>query len=134
MTVSSSTTINQGTGATGTPGAPGIGSRGIDPRGPRFVASLTLVVLAVALLAAPSTLTLVLVGVQAVVFAIGAVLGIQRTPYSWVFRTLVRPRLGAPRELVEKEVLSLDPVARMLDGKPPRKLVIVPDRIVNVVI
>ena len=99
MTVSSSTTINQGTGATGTPGAPGIGSRGIDPRGPRFVASLTWVVLAVALLAAPSTLTLVLVGVQAVVFAIGAVLGIQRTPYSWVFRTLVRPRLAPPAEL-----------------------------------
>ena len=42
--------------------------------------------------------------------------------------------LGAPRELVEKEVLSLDAVARMLDGKPPKKLVIVPDRIVNVVI
>ena len=41
---------------------------------------------------------------------------------------------GASRELVEKEVLSLEAVARMLDGKPPRKLVIVPDRIVNVVV
>ena len=42
--------------------------------------------------------------------------------------------IGAPRELVEKEVLSLEAVARMLDGKPPKKLVIVPDRIVNVVV
>ena len=42
--------------------------------------------------------------------------------------------VGAPRELVEREVLSLEAVSRMLDGKPPKKLVIVPDRIVNVVI
>ena len=42
--------------------------------------------------------------------------------------------VGAPRELVEKEVLSLEAVARMLEGKPPKKLVIVPDRIVNVVV
>jgi leucyl-tRNA synthetase len=42
--------------------------------------------------------------------------------------------VGAARELVEKEVLSLEAVSRMLDGKPPKKLVIVPDRIVNVVI
>src|SRR5690606_35419817 len=41
--------------------------------------------------------------------------------------------LGAARELVEKEVLSLEAVTRMLEGKPPKKLVIVPDRIVNVV-
>ena len=40
---------------------------------------------------------------------------------------------GAPAELVEKEALSLDAVARMLDDKPPRKVIIVPDRIVNVV-
>ena len=42
--------------------------------------------------------------------------------------------VGAPRELVEKEVLSLDAVARMLEGKAPKKIIIVPDRIVNVVI
>ena len=40
---------------------------------------------------------------------------------------------GAANDLVEKEALSLDAVARMLDGKPPRKVIIVPDRIVNVV-
>jgi hypothetical protein len=37
--------------------------------------------------------------VQAVVFGIGAVRGVQHTPYSWLFRGLVRPRLGAPSEL-----------------------------------
>jgi leucyl-tRNA synthetase len=42
--------------------------------------------------------------------------------------------VGAPKELVEKEALSVDAVARMLDGKPPKKIIIVPDRIVNVVI
>ena len=41
---------------------------------------------------------------------------------------------GAPRELLEKEALSLDTVARMLDGRAPKKVVIVPDRIVNVVV
>jgi len=40
---------------------------------------------------------------------------------------------GSANELVEKEALSLEAVARMLDGKPPKKVVIVPDRIVNVV-
>ncbi len=41
---------------------------------------------------------------------------------------------GASSAVVEKEALSLDAVARMLDGKPPRKVIIVPDRIVNVVV
>ncbi|MEO6396334.1 MAG: leucine--tRNA ligase [Devosia sp.] len=41
---------------------------------------------------------------------------------------------AAARELVEKEALSLEAVARMLDGKAPKKIIIVPDRIVNVVV
>jgi Domain of unknown function (DUF4395) len=77
------------------PGTPA----GIDPRGPRVVATLTAVVLAVALLVAPSTLTVALLAVQAAVFAAGALLGIQHTPYSWLFRTVVRPRLAPPAEL-----------------------------------
>ena len=40
---------------------------------------------------------------------------------------------GAPKEQAEKQALSLEAVARMLDGKPPRKVIVVPDRIVNVV-
>jgi leucyl-tRNA synthetase len=42
--------------------------------------------------------------------------------------------VGAPKDLVEQQVLSLDAIARALDGRSPRKLVIVPDRIVNVVV
>jgi leucyl-tRNA synthetase len=40
----------------------------------------------------------------------------------------------APNDLVEREALSQDAVARMLEGKPPKKVVIVPNRIVNVVV
>ena len=73
-------------------------SAGIDPRGPQFTAAVTAVVLVVVLLL-PTTAATVLTGVQAVLFAIGAGLGVQRTPTSWAFRTLVRPRLSAPDEL-----------------------------------
>ncbi len=71
----------------------------IDPRGPRFAATLTTLLLAGALVLAPSPATVALLAVQTVAFAIGAVSGIQHTPYSWLFRTFVRPRLGAPAEL-----------------------------------
>lgn len=74
---------------------------GIDPRGPRFTAAITLVVFAVALLlsdAAPGVAA-VITGVQAVLFAIGAGLGVQKTPTGLLFRRLVRPRLAPPAEL-----------------------------------
>ncbi|HEX5861580.1 MAG TPA: DUF4395 domain-containing protein [Nocardioides sp.] len=70
----------------------------IDPRGARFAAALTSVVLAAVLLS-PRPVAIVLIAAQAVVFAVGAGLGVQRTPYAWVFRRLVRPRLGPPAEL-----------------------------------
>jgi leucyl-tRNA synthetase len=41
---------------------------------------------------------------------------------------------GAPQDVARKQALSLEPVARMLDGGAPKKVIIVPDRIVNVVI
>lgn len=41
---------------------------------------------------------------------------------------------GLPAAEVEKLVLSLDEIIRILDGKAPKKIVIVPDRIVNVVV
>lgn len=75
------------------------GSPQIDPRGPRFAASLTTLLLAVALLSAPSTLTIVLLAVQAVLFGVGALAGVQHTPYAWLFKTTIRPRLQAPTEL-----------------------------------
>jgi hypothetical protein len=71
----------------------------IDPRGPRFAASLTTVVLGAALVLAPSAATIALLVVQVAVFAIGAVAGVQHTPYSWLFKSLLRPRLGRPAEL-----------------------------------
>ena len=74
-------------------------STGIDPRGPQLAAALTSVVLVGVLLLAPSPLAIALLAVQAAVFAIGATRGVQHTPYSWLFRTLVRPRLSAPVEL-----------------------------------
>jgi len=76
-------------------------SGGIDPRGPRVTAAVTLVVFAVALVlsdAAP-TAAAVITGVQAVLFAIGAGLGVQRTPTGLLFRSLVRPRLSPPDHL-----------------------------------
>ncbi len=76
---------------------PALGT-GIDPRGARFAAGLTSVVLAVVLVT-PTAVAVTVLALQTVVFAIGALRGVQHTPYAWLFRTLVRPRLGAPHEL-----------------------------------
>ena len=61
----------------------------IDARGPRFGAVLTAIVLA-AILASASLPLLIW---QLAVFALGAFVGPQATPYAWVYRTLVKPRL-----------------------------------------
>ncbi len=74
----------------------------VDPRGPRLAATLTTALLAVALLVAPSALTVALLAAQTVLFAWGAGLGVTRTPYAWLFKTLVRPRLGPPSELEDE--------------------------------
>jgi hypothetical protein len=68
--------------------------REVDVRGPRFAAGVTAVVLAVALLLGSG----VLVAVQALVFAVGAVAGLRYAPYGVLFRLLVAPRLGPVRE------------------------------------
>jgi hypothetical protein len=72
---------------------------GIDPRGPQFAAGLTSLVLIGVLLLSPGPAATVLLAAQAAVFAIGAARGVQHTPYSWLFRTVVRPRLGPPEDL-----------------------------------
>jgi len=46
--------------------------------------------------------------------------------------TLDFPRDAAPSE-VEEAALALPQISRLLDGKPPRKIVVVPNRIVSVV-
>jgi hypothetical protein len=73
-----------------------IGTTGqVDVRGPRFVAWITSAVLVIALIVSgASTLAAaVILGLQAVVFAIGAVGGPQRHPYGLVFANAVAPRL-----------------------------------------
>ena len=67
-------------------------AREIDARGPRFSALLTTVVLAIALV----TGSVWVAAFQAVVFAIGAIKGPQFTPYAFIYRSLIKPRLKSP--------------------------------------
>jgi hypothetical protein len=61
----------------------------IDARGPRFSAVLTTLVLAAALV----TQSAALIAIQLVVFAIGAFAGPAKTPYAFLFKKFVKPRL-----------------------------------------
>jgi hypothetical protein len=78
---------------------------GIDPRGPRFGATITNVLSVVIFFLAldsnatgPSAAYLLLV-LAAALFAVGAFFGTSSHPYSWLYKKLVRPRLSAPKEL-----------------------------------
>ena len=91
------------------------GTKGIDPRGPRFGATISLVTLTVELiflLANPGALSSsnsiaqnfatpvgILLTYITVIFAIGAFVGIAKHPYGAIFKAVVRPRLSAPTEL-----------------------------------
>ncbi|MGW4397043.1 DUF4395 domain-containing protein [Amycolatopsis nivea] len=66
----------------------------VDPRGPRFAAIVTTVVLAVVLV----TQWWPLLALQTVVFAIGAFVGLKPAPYSVLYRLAIAPRLGPPTE------------------------------------
>jgi len=80
---------------------PAAGASGIDPRSPRFGAGITAVLLLVDLflaLTGATTAAAVLLLAIALLFAWGAFAGIQRHPYGLLFRSLIRPRLGAPAE------------------------------------
>ncbi|MBV8182568.1 MAG: DUF4395 domain-containing protein [Mycobacterium sp.] len=72
----------------------------VDVRGPRFVAWITTGVLVITLIVSgiSSLAAAVILGLQAVVFAIGAVGGPRRHPYGLIFAKLVAPRLGPVRE------------------------------------
>lgn len=75
---------------------------GIDPRGPRFGAAITAVLLLVVIALSLSGLllpALVLFVAQTLLFAWGAFAGIARHPYGLLFKRLVRPRLKPPSEL-----------------------------------
>ncbi len=66
----------------------------LDPRGVRFAATVTTVVLALVLITGSGWLALA----QAVVFALPALFGMRFSPYGALFRVAVRPRLGPPTE------------------------------------
>ena len=72
----------------------------VDVRGPRFAAWVTTAVLLVTLVvsAASPLAAAVILGVQAAIFAIGAIGGPRRHPYGRVFASVVAPRLGPVRE------------------------------------
>src|SRR3954449_9882090 len=71
----------------------------IDVRGPRFGAAVTTVVLAVVLITGSAWL----LAWQTLAFALGAAGGVGRSPYGWLFRKAVRPRLGTPTEFESPE-------------------------------
>lgn len=68
---------------------------GIDPRGARFGAVVTTIVLVLVLVTGSGWL----LAAQTLVFAVGAGFGLRYAPYGVIFRRLIRPRLGPPGEL-----------------------------------
>lgn len=72
----------------------------VDVRGPRFAAWVTTAVLIITLaVSAVSPLAAaVILGVQAIIFAIGAAGGPRRHPYGRIFARFVAPRLGPVEE------------------------------------
>jgi Domain of unknown function (DUF4395) len=77
----------------------------VDPRGQRFAAAVSTVVLALVLITGNGWL----LAAQAAVFAVGAVAGLRYAPYGLVFRWLVGRR-----------VLRLGPPAELEPAGPPR--------------
>ncbi|SER74264.1 protein of unknown function [Propionibacterium cyclohexanicum] len=84
---------------------PAVHGEVVDPRGPRFAAGVTSVVLIVALAAGPRWGLLPLL-IQLLAFAAGSLLGLRYQPYGLFFRKAIRPRLSQPAELE--------------DARPPR--------------
>jgi hypothetical protein len=70
----------------------------IDARGPRFTATITLVVLAIALL----TQSIYVISFQLLVFGIAAFIGLKKSPYGIIYRKLVQPRLRGPVPLEDQ--------------------------------
>lgn len=75
----------------------------IDPRGPRFGAAITSVLMLVVIYLGfdESTYQVAvwLIAINTALFAIGASLGNAKHPYGLIFKSLVRPLLKAPVEL-----------------------------------
>ncbi|MBT2519220.1 DUF4395 domain-containing protein [Streptomyces sp. ISL-90] len=74
----------------------------MDPRGPRFTASVTATLLLITAVLGFGGATLaawILLAVITLVFAWSAIAGVRRNPFSIVFARFVRPRLRPPAEL-----------------------------------
>lgn len=70
----------------------------IDPRGYRFGAAVTLVVAVVAVVLDAGLAGVIAMSVLALLFLPGATVGPQATLQSAIFKALIRPRIGAPKE------------------------------------
>lgn len=76
--------------------------KGIDPRGPRFSAGITAVLLLLVIglgLAGATLASTILFAALTLLFAWGAFAGVQRHPYGALYRALIRPRLKPPTDL-----------------------------------
>ena len=62
----------------------------IDARGPRWSAGLTSIVLIIALI----TRSPIVIIIQLVQFAIGAFAGPPKSPYAWLYKKFIQPRLS----------------------------------------
>lgn len=75
----------------------------IDPRGPRFGAAITAVLMLVVIYQSLDASTIDsafwVMGFAVITFVFGTILGPARHPYGVIFKSLVRPRLQAPKEL-----------------------------------
>ncbi|WP_416969789.1 DUF4395 domain-containing protein [Streptomyces sp. 4F14] len=71
----------------------------IDARGPRFGAAVTTAVLAAVLITGSAWL----LAWQTLAFALGAAGGVARAPYGWLYKAVVRPRIGPPVEFEAPE-------------------------------
>lgn len=75
----------------------------IDPRGPRFGAAITTVLLLTDVYLSLNTATfpssVSLLAIIVALFAIGAFFGNAKHPYGYLFKRLVRPLLKAPKDL-----------------------------------
>jgi hypothetical protein len=76
---------------------------GIDPRGPRFGAAITSVLLLVTVFLSLDSATegaaYGLLALITALFAVGALFGNSKHPYGLIFKKFVRPNLAAPKEL-----------------------------------
>ena len=79
-------------------GVPSKAPAGIDPRGPRFGAALTAILLLAVIVLAPSPAAYVIAGIVVAGFALGAFGGISRTWQGQVYKKFVAPRLAPPTE------------------------------------